>query len=118
MSKFDKIFETRNNSSGTKEAKATELEAAETTSKNSNQNNSWTEQTNSKLTKETSNIVSTHKKLGRPATGKKNDPMYVGFTTYIRRDTHTAVKIRLLQEGEKRELSELVEELLHQWTMG
>lgn len=51
---------------------------------------------------------------GRPS-GKRSDPDYVGFTTYIRKDTHRKAKIALLEQGDGRELSELVEELLAQW---
>jgi hypothetical protein len=54
------------------------------------------------------------RKRGRPS-GKRSDPDYVGFTTYIRKDTHHEVKLALLQEKEGRELSELVEELLTGW---
>lgn len=51
---------------------------------------------------------------GRPS-GKRSDPDYVGFTTYIRKDTHRKAKIALLEEGDGRELSELVEELISHW---
>lgn len=51
---------------------------------------------------------------GRPS-GKRSDPEYVGFTTYIRKSTHHEVKPALLQEKKGRELSELVEELLASW---
>jgi len=51
---------------------------------------------------------------GRP-NGKRSDPEYIGFTTYIRKNTHLKVKIALLQERQGRELSELVEELLGNW---
>lgn len=51
---------------------------------------------------------------GRP-NGKRSDPDYVGFTTYIRKDTHYEVKVALLQEKKGRELSMLVEELLAHW---
>lgn len=54
------------------------------------------------------------KKRGRPQ-AKRSDPNYLGFTTYIRRDTHLNAKIALLQEGKGRELSELVETLLTDW---
>ena|ERR1051326_4076244 len=47
--------------------------------------------------------------------GKRNDPNFVPFTTYIRRDRHREVKIALLKEGKGRELSELVDELLANW---
>jgi hypothetical protein len=51
---------------------------------------------------------------GRPS-GKRSDPDFVGFTTYIRKDTHRKAKIALLEEGDGRELSELVEELISHW---
>jgi hypothetical protein len=54
------------------------------------------------------------RRRGRPS-GKRSDPDYVGFTTYIRRDTHHDVKLALLQEKQGRELSELVEDLLTHW---
>jgi hypothetical protein len=54
------------------------------------------------------------KKRGRPK-GKRSDPDYEQVTAYIRKTTHTSVKIALLQENQGREFSELVEELLNQW---
>lgn len=53
-------------------------------------------------------------KRGRPK-GKRSDPDYEQVTAYIRKDTHASIKIALLQEGQKREFSELVQELLEQW---
>jgi hypothetical protein len=50
---------------------------------------------------------------GRPP-GKRSHPDFEQITAYIRKDTHHAVKIRLLQNG-RQEFSELVEELLGQW---
>lgn len=54
---------------------------------------------------------------GRPA-GKRTDPEYSQVTAYIRKNTHHAVKVRLLQEGQDREFSELVEQLLDGWLRG
>lgn len=54
------------------------------------------------------------RKRGRPS-GKRSDPEVVQVTAYIRKHTHTAVKIALLKEGKKRQFSELVEELLSAW---
>lgn len=51
---------------------------------------------------------------GRPR-GKRSNPDYEQVTAYIRRDTYTEVKIALLQQGEDREFSELVEQLLTEW---
>jgi hypothetical protein len=47
--------------------------------------------------------------------GKRTDPDYAQVTAYIRKVTHHGVKLRLLQEGQGREFSELVEELLATW---
>lgn len=51
---------------------------------------------------------------GRPR-GKRSDPSFAQVTAYIPEATHRAVKIALLQEGEGREFSELVDELLSDW---
>lgn len=56
----------------------------------------------------------TARKRGRPP-GKRSNPEFDQITAYIRRNTHRAVKIALLQEGQGREFSELVEELLAKW---
>jgi hypothetical protein len=44
----------------------------------------------------------------------RSHPDFEQITAYIRKDTHRAIKIALLQNG-KQEFSELVEELLCQW---
>jgi len=51
---------------------------------------------------------------GRRPPGKRSHPEFEQITAYIRKDTHHAVKIALLQNG-KKEFSQLVEELLCQW---
>jgi hypothetical protein len=50
---------------------------------------------------------------GRPP-GKRSHPDFEQITAYIRKDTHRAIKIALLQNG-KQEFSELVEGLLREW---
>lgn len=55
------------------------------------------------------------KRRGRPATGKRNDPEFDQTTAYVRKDTYRAVRIALIEEGEERDYSELVEELLSKW---
>lgn len=52
------------------------------------------------------------RKVGRPP-GKKSNPDYTQATVYLRKQTHLAVKKRLLDEG--KEFSELVENLLARW---
>lgn len=91
MSKFDSLFEVRGTGGGpskkvSKATKGGKAQAAE----------------------------AEPRRRGRPS-GKRSDPDYVGFTTYIRKDTHHDVKVALLQEKEGRELSELVEDLLAGW---
>jgi len=44
---------------------------------------------------------------------KSSDPAYMKFTTYVRKATHLGVKTRLVSK--KKELSDLVEELLSNW---
>jgi len=66
-------------------------------------------------TKKTSQADATQtKRRGRP-TGKRSDPDFEQTTAYIRKETHRRVKISLLEEGQGREYSELVEELLSKW---
>ena len=47
--------------------------------------------------------------------GKRSDPAYEQVTAYIRKRTHDAVKVALIKEGQRRQFSELVEELLSTW---
>lgn len=63
------------------------------------------------------NELEVEQKRGRPK-GKRSHPDYEQVTAYIRKETHTAAKIALLedgQNGQKREFSELIQELLEQW---
>lgn len=51
---------------------------------------------------------------GRPR-GKRSSADHIQVTAYLTRDTHRRIKIALLEEGEGREFSELVEALLQGW---
>ncbi len=53
-------------------------------------------------------------KRGRPK-GKRSHPDYEQVTAYIKKDTYQEIKISLLREGQRREFSELVQELLEDW---
>jgi hypothetical protein len=58
------------------------------------------------------------KRRGRPATGKRSDPNWIGRTYYIRKETDLNVEDELLQlkrQGIELDKSELVEELLNAW---
>lgn len=54
-------------------------------------------------------------KTEKRATGKSSNPDYAQVLTYIKRDTHRAVKKALLDDAANRDLSDLVEELLSRW---
>lgn len=54
------------------------------------------------------------RKRGRPS-GKRSDGEHVQVTAYIRRETHKAVKLALLNEDRGQEFSELVQGLLAKW---
>jgi hypothetical protein len=47
--------------------------------------------------------------------GKRSDPDYVQISAYIRKDTHRQAKRKLLEEGDERDLSDVIEELLKNW---
>jgi len=111
MSKFDKIFEARETENpAPKPSNILKTKNSNITGKNKNDpqktavNNSQADDT----------VKENTRRRGRPP-AKRSDPDYVGFTTYIRKNTHLKVKISLLQEGKGRELSELVETLLSDW---
>lgn len=48
-------------------------------------------------------------------TGKSSSAEYTQVLTYLRKDTHKAVKRALLDFDDKRDLSDIVEELLIKW---
>jgi hypothetical protein len=52
-------------------------------------------------------------KRGRPAVGKRSDPDYITALAYVRKDTYDEVRNRLFPE--RREYSDLIQELLEQW---
>ncbi len=51
---------------------------------------------------------------GRPK-GKRSNPDYEQVTAYIRKETYRQTKIALLQQGEVKDFSELIEKLLTEW---
>ena len=113
MSKFDKIFEARE----TEAAEAKENGNNDPISKKSpvkKKSNAVKQKSPDEIETIEQLSSQTNAKRGRP-TAKRSDPDFVGFTTYVRRDTHTRAKIALLQEGKGKELSELVEDLIHNW---
>ena len=58
------------------------------------------------------------RKPGRPAVGKKSDPAYAQVTAYVRKDRYRDVRIALLQDGDGRDFSGLVDGLLADWLDG
>jgi hypothetical protein len=53
-------------------------------------------------------------KRGRPKVGKRSNAAYTQITAYIRTSTHKNAKIALIKEG-KRDMGELIDDLLRQW---
>jgi hypothetical protein len=75
-------------------------------------------ETQSTTPKSTPPSTSETKRRGRPATGKRSDPNWIGRTYYIRKETDLDVEDELLQlkrQGIEIDKSELVEELLNAW---
>ena len=54
-------------------------------------------------------------KQGRRKSGKRSDPDYTPVTIYLKKDTYTQVQMRMLEQGRRREVSDLVQDLLAQW---
>lgn len=54
-------------------------------------------------------------KTEKSKTGKSSNPDYTQVLTYIQRGTHNQVKAALIFDDQKRDLSDLVEELLAGW---
>jgi hypothetical protein len=59
--------------------------------------------------------VATAAKSEKRASGKSSNADYTQVLSYIKRDTHRAVKKALFDDLQNRDLSELVEELLTGW---
>jgi hypothetical protein len=55
------------------------------------------------------------RRVGRPRTGKRSDPDYRQVSAWIRRDTYDRVMRRLFMKENRREFSELVQDLLADW---
>ena len=56
-------------------------------------------------------------KRGRPKVGKRSNADYTQITAYIRTSTHKNTKIALIKEG-RRDMGEVIDELLSQWLEG
>ncbi len=54
-------------------------------------------------------------KTEKRASGKSSNSAFTQVLTYVKKDTHNAVKAALIYDPEKRDLSDLVEELLAAW---
>jgi hypothetical protein len=55
------------------------------------------------------------RKVGRPKTGKRSNVDYRQVSAWIRRDTYERVTRRLFTQENRREFSELVQDLLADW---
>lgn len=62
------------------------------------------------------NLVTSKEDRPKRPKGKKGDPAYTQVTAYVKTDTYHRTQIRLLQlRGKKKEVSELLQELLTEW---
>lgn len=52
---------------------------------------------------------------GRKTPGKSSDPDYTPVTIYLRKTQYQRVQVRMIEMGRKREVSDLVGELLDAW---
>ncbi len=53
--------------------------------------------------------------LQKRATGKSSNADYTQVLSYVKKDTHNQVKAALIFDERRRDLSDLVEELLAEW---
>lgn len=70
-------------------------------------------ESNSLIANTEAKVENTLPKRGRPAKGKRSDPDYVTALAYVRKDTYDEVRNRLFLQ--RREYSDLVQELLAAW---
>ena len=54
-------------------------------------------------------------KRGRPKVGKRSNTDYIQITAYIRSVTHKNTKIALIEQGNERDMGDLIDELLSEW---
>ena len=115
VSKFKKIFDVAKEH--TPETDIQQEDAEEINNKKTAKKTQPAKKTTKKSslsTQSTTSVQTDTPKRGRPK-GKRSHPDYEQVTAYIKKETHTAVKIELLKEGQKRQFSELIQELLDDW---
>ena len=55
-------------------------------------------------------------KIGRPATGKRSNPLYRQASFWLRKDTlGDAMRATIADDGTKADLSDIVQNLLERW---
>jgi hypothetical protein len=59
-------------------------------------------------------IAAPVRSVGRPR-GKRSNPDYEQISAYLRKETYRAAKIKLLETGDDRDVSEVLAELLAAW---
>ena len=102
-SNFKALFENRNLKQSPAPAKTRAKKKAEEPSKKK-----------PAISVETKTVVSEMPETEKPL-AKSKDPQFIQGNFYIRKTTHAQVKIKLLQDGGDKDLSDLVEELLTSW---
>lgn len=110
MSQFDALFKT--NTKAKTETKSVAKPKSETAKKKPAASLSLASDKTPSPTAKVSPAVQAEK---RASVGKSSNADYTQVLSYIRRDTHRAVKKALFDDPQNRDLSELVEELLTGW---
>jgi hypothetical protein len=121
VSKFDRLFRVANDDSGSGVSRLKDQSAPVSMVPHEAQAKPTTAKAGNKKTAKLAPVPAgqtSEEKEREKISGKRQHPDYVGLTTYIRKDVHRRVKIALLVEGQNRELSELVDELLAAWLAG
>ncbi len=108
MSQFDSLFKTDTKSKT--ETKPVAKTKTVTTAKKTKTSPSPTAGKNAPQVK-----TSPEAKSEKRPTGKSSNADYAQVLTYVKRETHRAVKKALFDDPQSRDLSELVEELLTAW---
>jgi len=107
MSQFDTLFKTTAKEEAEDKPKKKQVKNKSIPSLSPAIQNSPSVQQNA----ESSVPVKSQKRPG----GKSSNPEYTQVLSYVRKDTHNAVKAALIYDAEKRDLSDLVEELFNGW---
>lgn len=118
MGQFDNLFKEITKEKSQEKPKTKKPKV--TTSKNSGNKSQPKHKTKNSISKsstarENKSLAENNKTSKGAAKGKSSNSEYKQVLTYLKKDTHRRVRIALLDEAEKRDLSDLVEDLVYEW---